>query len=240
MKTNTSLPLDCSAFIPRNVDPESWAFVPRVQIESCAVNDLPRLNNVLWWSCKVICFTFESGERFPKTVVTMRSTSPMASIPMSSWRFSPAHAQSSYIVMSNSSVSGKSKTDTQKKPRLPHVGNADFHMSDLQTTGGDDWIFNSKGLAEDQLKIGRWNGLDIALRHGRRNAFRFLEGVGFQFVSTYLPTKFQASCRRSLRRGPGYTYSFHDHATSILTKPPTNWISTKSLNSCLSLTQYQN
>lgn len=133
----------------------------------------------------------------------------------------------------------KNKTDTQK-PRLPHVGNADFHMSDLQTTGGDDWIFNSKGLAEDQLKIGRWNGLDIALRHGRRNAFRFLEGVGFQFVSTYLPTKFQASCRRSLRRGPGYTYSFHDHATSILTKPPTNWISTKSLNSCLSLTQYQN
>ena len=44
----------------------------------------------------IICFTFESGERFAKTVVwTMRSTSPMVPIPMSRWRFSPAHAHQS-------------------------------------------------------------------------------------------------------------------------------------------------
>lgn len=116
------------------------------------------------------------------------------------------------------------KTDT-RKARLPHVGKCRFP----HVWPPDNWwwwlnYFFSQKLAEDQLKIGRRNSLDIGLRHSRRNAFRFLEGVGFQFVSTYLPTKFQACCCRSLRRGPVDTYSFHDHVstTSQITQSSTN------------------
>jgi hypothetical protein len=64
MKTNTSLPLHCSAWhgiCSYKCGPRSnlgRLFVPRVQIESCAVNDLPCLNYVLWWSCKVICLIY--------------------------------------------------------------------------------------------------------------------------------------------------------------------------------------
>ena len=109
--------------------------------------------------------------------------------------------------MSNSSVSEKSKTDTIKR-------NQDFHMLAMQiptclTSSRQlmvlmtDFYFLSKGLAEDQLKIGRWNSLHIALG--------FLEDFEVHFVSTYLPTQFQASrCRSLRRRGPVDTHSFHD------------------------------